>query len=136
MGMALALTRRRLAGARHERAQLIVLAAGGTGGHMFPAEALARELLARGFRVALVTDRRGQAFGDKLPGVDAPSHPRRPARRRASSARSSALADMALGTLEARRLLRALAPAAVGRLRRLSLGADHARGGAARRCRR
>jgi UDP-N-acetylglucosamine--N-acetylmuramyl-(pentapeptide) pyrophosphoryl-undecaprenol N-acetylglucosamine transferase len=47
----------------------IVLAAGGTGGHIFPAEALARELVARGGEVALVTDRRGQAFGDRVPGV-------------------------------------------------------------------
>ena len=41
----------------------IVLAAGGTGGHMFPAEALAHALRARGRSVALVTDSRGQAFG-------------------------------------------------------------------------
>src|ERR1700689_973362 len=42
---------------------LIILAAGGTGGHVFPAEALARELLGRGLRVALLTDRRGGKFG-------------------------------------------------------------------------
>jgi len=36
----------------------IVLAAGGTGGHIFPAEALAETLLGRGFRVVLATDRR------------------------------------------------------------------------------
>ena len=36
----------------------IVIAAGGTGGHFFPAEALANELLARGRRVALMTDTR------------------------------------------------------------------------------
>ena len=36
----------------------IVIAAGGTGGHFFPAEALAGELLARGRRVALMTDAR------------------------------------------------------------------------------
>lgn len=48
---------------------IILLAAGGTGGHMFPAEALARALLARGAHVELVTDRRGQAFGDTLPEV-------------------------------------------------------------------
>jgi UDP-N-acetylglucosamine--N-acetylmuramyl-(pentapeptide) pyrophosphoryl-undecaprenol N-acetylglucosamine transferase len=36
----------------------IVIAAGGTGGHFFPAEALASELLARGHRVALMTDAR------------------------------------------------------------------------------
>lgn len=36
-----------------------VLAAGGTGGHMIPAYAVARELMARGHHVALVTDERG-----------------------------------------------------------------------------
>ena len=36
----------------------IVIAAGGTGGHFFPAEALAAELLARGHRIALMTDAR------------------------------------------------------------------------------
>ena len=50
-------------------APLVVLAAGGTGGHMFPAEALAKALLARGIRVALLTDERGRAFGETLPGI-------------------------------------------------------------------
>ena len=36
----------------------IVIAAGGTGGHFFPAEALAAELMARGRRVVLLTDAR------------------------------------------------------------------------------
>ena len=39
----------------------IVIAAGGTGGHFFPAEALAAELVARGHRVALMTDARAAA---------------------------------------------------------------------------
>ena len=38
--------------------QPIVIAAGGTGGHFFPAEALAAELLTRGHRVVLMTDAR------------------------------------------------------------------------------
>ncbi|MCW0233296.1 MAG: undecaprenyldiphospho-muramoylpentapeptide beta-N-acetylglucosaminyltransferase [Ferrovibrio sp.] len=45
----------------------ILLAAGGTGGHVFPAEALAAELLRRGHRVGLVTDTRGKGFGQGLP---------------------------------------------------------------------
>jgi len=39
-------------------ARPIVIAAGGTGGHFFPAEALAMELVARGHRIALMTDAR------------------------------------------------------------------------------
>ena len=42
-----------------------VLAAGGTGGHMIPAHALAEELMRRGHRVALVTDDRGA----RIPGL-------------------------------------------------------------------
>ncbi len=42
-----------------------VLAAGGTGGHMVPAHALATELIARGHHVALITDERGS----KIPGL-------------------------------------------------------------------
>lgn len=38
---------------------LIILTAGGTGGHVYPAEALAEELSERGYRLMLVTDKRG-----------------------------------------------------------------------------
>jgi UDP-N-acetylglucosamine--N-acetylmuramyl-(pentapeptide) pyrophosphoryl-undecaprenol N-acetylglucosamine transferase len=38
------------------------LAAGGTGGHLFPAEALAAALMARGHAVHLITDRRGGEY--------------------------------------------------------------------------
>jgi UDP-N-acetylglucosamine--N-acetylmuramyl-(pentapeptide) pyrophosphoryl-undecaprenol N-acetylglucosamine transferase len=41
---------------------LILLAAGGTGGHLFPAEALGVELMKRGFRVRLVTDSRALRY--------------------------------------------------------------------------
>lgn len=43
---------------RGHAVQPIVIAAGGTGGHFFPAEALAAELVARGHRIALMTDAR------------------------------------------------------------------------------
>ncbi|MBL4619504.1 MAG: UDP-N-acetylglucosamine--N-acetylmuramyl-(pentapeptide) pyrophosphoryl-undecaprenol N-acetylglucosamine transferase [Marinicaulis sp.] len=45
----------------------IVLAAGGTGGHMFPAEALAQVLKRRGRRVLLVTDARGKRYTENFP---------------------------------------------------------------------
>ena len=41
---------------------LILLAAGGTGGHLFPAEALGVELLKRGLRVRLATDARALRY--------------------------------------------------------------------------
>jgi UDP-N-acetylglucosamine--N-acetylmuramyl-(pentapeptide) pyrophosphoryl-undecaprenol N-acetylglucosamine transferase len=90
----------------------ILLAAGGTGGHMFPAEALARELLGRGRRVALVTDRRGKAFGDALPEVEVfRIHASAPAG--SIVARLRGVAELALGTLQAQRLVSRLRPAAV-----------------------
>ena len=93
-------------------APLIVLAAGGTGGHMFPAEALARVLISRDFRVALITDQRGQAFGETLPMIDV--HRIRASRLpRHTMDRIRAVIEMGLGGLEARRLLHRLAPSVV-----------------------
>ncbi len=45
----------------------IMLSAGGTGGHLFPAQALAEELIRRGYEVDLITDTRGNVFGADLP---------------------------------------------------------------------
>ncbi len=87
---------------------LIVLAAGGTGGHVFPAEALARELLGRGMRVVLFTDQRGNKFSVDL-SVQV-------YRVRASSlgkgvfGRVRSVIEMGLGVLHAGRLLRKLKP--------------------------
>lgn len=51
-------------------ARSYVLAAGGTGGHMVPAAALATELAARGHHVALVSDDRGVRFPGLFEGVE------------------------------------------------------------------
>ncbi len=45
----------------------ILLVAGGTGGHLFPAEALAHELVARGYHVELATDERAERFTGNFP---------------------------------------------------------------------
>ncbi|WP_374512904.1 undecaprenyldiphospho-muramoylpentapeptide beta-N-acetylglucosaminyltransferase [Brevundimonas sp.] len=50
--------------------KVCVVAAGGTGGHMFPAEALARELQARGWRIVLATDRRGEQYAHGFPAEE------------------------------------------------------------------
>ena len=46
---------------------LLQIAAGGTGGHMFPAQALAEAMLQRGWRVQLSTDARGARFAGGFP---------------------------------------------------------------------
>lgn len=46
---------------------LAIIAAGGTGGHMFPAQALAEALLAKGWRVRLSTDARGARYAGGFP---------------------------------------------------------------------
>ncbi|NTT84851.1 glycosyltransferase [Tabrizicola fusiformis] len=48
-------------------APLALIAAGGTGGHMFPAQALAEALIARGWRVKLSTDARGARYAGGFP---------------------------------------------------------------------
>jgi UDP-N-acetylglucosamine--N-acetylmuramyl-(pentapeptide) pyrophosphoryl-undecaprenol N-acetylglucosamine transferase len=89
--------------------RLVILASGGTGGHLFPAEALARALLARGHRVALVTDRRGQAFADRLPEV---ALHRSPAGRLDAGliGKAMGVGELILGTLAAGKLLGRLQP--------------------------
>jgi UDP-N-acetylglucosamine--N-acetylmuramyl-(pentapeptide) pyrophosphoryl-undecaprenol N-acetylglucosamine transferase len=48
-------------------APLMIIAAGGTGGHMFPAQALAEAMLAKGWRVKLSTDARGARYTSGFP---------------------------------------------------------------------
>jgi UDP-N-acetylglucosamine--N-acetylmuramyl-(pentapeptide) pyrophosphoryl-undecaprenol N-acetylglucosamine transferase len=48
-------------------APLLIIAAGGTGGHMFPAQALAEAMLAKGWRVHLSTDARGARYTGGFP---------------------------------------------------------------------
>jgi UDP-N-acetylglucosamine--N-acetylmuramyl-(pentapeptide) pyrophosphoryl-undecaprenol N-acetylglucosamine transferase len=89
-----------------------VLAAGGTGGHLFPAEALARELLGRGRTVHLVTDSRAEGWGERVPGVMLHRvHAGRLGGGPAAAARG--LAALAFGIWQARGLLRRLMPAGV-----------------------
>ncbi len=91
----------------------IMLAAGGTGGHVFPAQALAAELDRRGRTVDIVTDRRGDDFSDRFPGRTIHRITSATPSGRAGPGKVMALARIALGTLQARRLIRRVDPAAV-----------------------
>lgn len=93
--------------------KLIVLTAGGTGGHVFPAEALASELLARGYQLALITDRRGQAYGGTLGQLTTYRIAAGGIAGRGIAARLRAIAELGVGFIQARLLLGRLKPAAV-----------------------
>lgn len=92
----------------------IVIAAGGTGGHLFPAEALAAELLRRGERVALMTDARSAAY-ESAAFAAAERFVLSGAGLSGRGLRGAAKGMVALiaGTAQARRHLAALQPAAV-----------------------
>ncbi len=87
----------------------IVIAAGGTGGHFFPAEALAARLIARGHRVVLMTDARsGAARSHVFAGHE--QHVLRGAgiAGRGFARGASAVVALAAGTMQARALLKNL----------------------------
>lgn len=91
----------------------VVLAAGGTGGHMFPAQALARELVARGSRVILITDRRGGGFGAELDRVETLRIRAAGIAGRGLRGKIKGAIDLGLGYLQARGHLRRIRPGTV-----------------------
>src|ERR1700729_1769623 len=94
-------------------APLILLAAGGTGGHLFPAEALGVELIRRGHRVRLVTDARALRYTGLFTRDTIDVVPSETVRSRTpwSLARTGVM--LAAGTAVALNLMRQLKPAAV-----------------------
>jgi UDP-N-acetylglucosamine--N-acetylmuramyl-(pentapeptide) pyrophosphoryl-undecaprenol N-acetylglucosamine transferase len=94
-------------------ARTIVLAAGGTGGHMFPAEALARELQNRGHRLVLITDKRGAGHGQTLATLE--THVIRAGTVAGASVANKVggLMNVVAGVFQARALLPRLQPHAV-----------------------
>ena len=91
----------------------IVLAAGGTGGHIFPAQALASELRSRGYRLVLMGDHRSEAFDGALGELEIHRIDAAGVSGRGYLAKAAAILRLARGYLQARRRLRRLDPMVV-----------------------
>jgi UDP-N-acetylglucosamine--N-acetylmuramyl-(pentapeptide) pyrophosphoryl-undecaprenol N-acetylglucosamine transferase len=92
---------------------LILLAAGGTGGHLFPAEALGVELIRRGLRVRLATDARAVRYSGLFSKDTIDVVPSATVRGRTPWSLAHTGAMLAAGTAVSLNLMRRLKPAAV-----------------------
>src|ERR1700724_2268305 len=96
-----------------DTAPLILLAAGGTGGHLFPAEALGVELIRRDLRVRLVTDSRALRYSGLFSKDMIDVVPSETVRGRSPWQLARTGVTLAAGTAVAFGLMRRLKPAAV-----------------------
>src|SRR5260370_35826582 len=92
---------------------LVLLAAGGTAGHLFPAEALAAVLSRRGIAVELATDARAARFAQDFPAEHRHMIPSATLRGRDPWSLARTAAILAWATLQSSMLLRRMRPAAV-----------------------
>ncbi len=94
-------------------ARSIMLAAGGTGGHLFPAFALAEELKRRDIVVDLMTDMRGDRYGGGFPARDVYQVPSATLASRSPGEIAKTMLALARGTKAAFGILGRVKPAAV-----------------------
>jgi len=94
--------------------QPIVIAAGGTGGHFFPAEALAAELISRGHHIVLMTDARSGALHSPVfAGRDCHVLQGAGLAGRGVFRAARAVVALVAGTVQARRLLKRIDASAI-----------------------
>lgn len=93
-----------------EKPAHFMIAAGGTGGHMFPAHALAQELERRGARVDLITDERGHRYGSTFPASQIYEVPAASLSLRPSLRNIIGIFKIIRGTLKAQRILHQAQP--------------------------
>ncbi len=91
----------------------VVLATGGTGGHIFPAQALAVELRQRDYGLVLITDRRGFNVGSSIDQIETYRVQAAGVSGRGLAGRLSATAQLGIGLAQAHMILRRLRPSAV-----------------------
>ncbi len=96
-----------------DTAPLILLAAGGTGGHLFPAEALGVELIKRGLRVRLATDSRALRYSGLFTKDTIDVVPSETVRGRTPWSLAYTGLTLAAGIAVSLNLMRRLKPAAV-----------------------
>jgi len=94
-------------------APLVLLAAGGTGGHLFPAEALSHALHRQGARVALITDTRAAEYAGSFPAESLHPIPAATPSGRSPLKMGLALLELAKGFAASRHVVKAVRPAVV-----------------------
>lgn len=92
---------------------VVMIAAGGTGGHLFPSLALSEELGRRGYDVDLVTDMRGDRYGVGFPVREVYQVPSATLRGRSPLAVAKLALTLLRGVREAWALMRRIQPSVV-----------------------
>ena len=99
--------------AKDQKVDSVMLSAGGTGGHLFPALALAQELKRRGIVVDLITDMRGDRYNSNFPARNVYQVPSATVNGRSPVAAAKTGATLAKGVAKARQVFGEVAPKAV-----------------------